>query len=92
MAPMRNHQTTKRLAAAMLVIAAVVGVSILTIHAPAQNQNSLARSLKSIQTDKATLFYADQGIKRNWFVEQVLPGTGESKAVTENFKSIAAAL
>jgi hypothetical protein len=89
---MRNLQaeTTKRLAAAMLAIAAVVGVSAITIHAPAQNQNSLA--LKSIQTDKTTLFYADRSPCRGWFVEQVLPGTGESKAATENLKSIAAAL
>ena len=83
-------EITKRLAAAMLVTTAVVGVSALTIHAPAQNQNSLA--LKSIQTDKATSFYADNGQNRAWFVEQVLPGTSESKAATENLKSIAAAL
>ena len=48
---------TKRLVAGMLVAVAVVGVSALTIHTP--SQNSAARSLKSIQTDKATLFYAD---------------------------------
>ena len=89
---MRNLQAeiTKRLAAAMLVTTAVVGVSALTIHAPAQNQNSLA--LKSIQTDKGTSFYADNGQNRAWFIEQVLPGTSESKAATENLKSIAAAL
>jgi len=47
--------------------------------------------LKSIQTDKATLFYADQ---RSWIhcVEMVLPGTSESQAATENLKSVAAAL
>jgi hypothetical protein len=28
----------------------------------------------------------------NWFMEQVLPGTSESKAATENLKSVAAAL
>jgi hypothetical protein len=91
---MRNLQAeiTKRLVAAMLVIAAVVGVSALTIHAPTQNQNSVARSLKNLQTDKATLFYASSAPTGGWFVEQVLPGTTESKAATENMKSIAAAL
>ena len=88
---MRHPEITKRLLAAMLVIAAVVGINATT-HVPAQNQNSLARSLKSIQTDKATLFYADRGMDRAWFVEMVLPGTGESKAASENLKSIAAAL
>jgi site-specific recombinase len=83
---------TKHLVAAMLVIALVVGVSALTMHAPVQNQNSVARSLKSIQTDKATSFYAYFVPTGNWFVEQVLPGTSESKAATENLKSIAAAL
>jgi hypothetical protein len=91
---MRNLQAeiTKRLVAAMLVIAAVVGGSALTIHAPTQNQNSVARSLKNLQTDKATLFYASNAPTGGWFVEQVLPGTTESKAATENMKSIAAAL
>jgi hypothetical protein len=82
----------KRLVTAVFVIAAVVGISALTMHAPSQNQNSVARSLKNIQTDKATLFYANTGPMGNWFVEQVLPGTSESKAATENLKSIAAAL
>jgi len=80
---------SKRLAAGMLVAVAVVGVSALTIHTP--SQNSAARSLNSIQTDKATLFYADaRGCAR--FVELVLPETSESKAATENLKSVAAAL
>ena len=74
----------------MLVAVAVVGVSALTIHAP--SQNSGARSLNSIQTDKASLFYADRLPSAGWFVEQVLPGTGESKAATENLKLVAAAL
>jgi predicted lipoprotein len=82
----------KRFVAAVLVIAAVVGVSALTIHEPTQNQNSVARSLKSIQTDKATLFYAKAVPNMGWFVEQVLASTGESKAATENLKSIVAAL
>jgi hypothetical protein len=81
----------KRLVAAVLVIIAVVGVSALTMHAPSQNQNSLV--FKSIQTNKATLFYADARQSRgSWFVEMVLPGTGESKAATENLKSVVATL
>ena len=89
---MKNNQPgiTKRLVAAMLVAAAVVGVSAFTIHAP--RQNSAARSLNSIQTDKATLFYADRTPSANWFVEQVLPGTSESKDAAENLKVVAAAL
>jgi len=81
---------TKRLVAGMLVAVAVVGVSAFTIHTP--SQNPAARSL-NIQTDKATLFYAggNSGDCR-WFVEQVLPGTSESKAATENLKLVAAAL
>jgi hypothetical protein len=72
------------------VVAAVVGVSALAIHTP--SQNSAARSLNNIQTDKATLFYAGMRPSANWFMEQVLPGTSESKAATENLKSVAAAL
>ena len=81
---------TKRLVAGMLVAVAVVGVSAFAIHAP--GQKSAARSLNSIQTDKATLFYADRTPSANWFVEQVLPGTSESKDATENLKLVAAAL
>jgi len=84
--------TTTRLVAAMLVTAAVIGLSAITTHAPARNQNSLTRSLKSIQTDRATLFYADDRGDRCYFVEMVLPGTGESKAATENLKLVAATL
>ena len=80
---------SKRLVAGMLVAVAVVGVSAVAIHAPSQNA---ARSLKSIQTDKATLFYASMRPNANWFVEQVLPGTSESKDATENLKLVAAAL
>lgn len=69
---------------------AILGVSALAIHAP--NQNSATRSLNSIQTDKATLFYADRRPDCNWFMEQVLPGTSESKDATENLKLVAAAL
>jgi hypothetical protein len=92
---MKNNQPgiTKRLVAAMLVAAAVVGVSALSMHTPTHNQNSLARSLKSIQTDRATLFYADGDNRQDRLhcVEMVLPGTSESKAATENLKLIAAA-
>ena len=81
---------TKRIVAGMLVAVAVVGISAFTIHTP--SQNSAARSLNNIQTDKATLFYANMRPSCNWFMEQVLPGTSESKAATENLKSVAAAL
>jgi len=80
---------TKRIAAGMLVAAAVVGVSALTSHTP--GQNSAALSLKSIQTDKAKLFYADVRPSCNWFMEQVL-GTSENKAAKENLRSVAAEL
>jgi hypothetical protein len=83
---------TTRLVAAMLVTLAVIGLSALAMHAPTHKQNSAARSLRSIQTNKATLFYADQRMERCYFVEQVLLGTSESKASTENLKLIAAAL
>ena len=82
---------TTRLVAGTLVAVAVIGLSALVVHAPAQNQDSLARSLKGIQTDKATTFYADKGPDCAWFVEQVLPGTSESKAATENLRLVAAA-
>jgi len=76
----------------MLVIVAVIGLSTFAMHAPTQNQNSVARSLKSIQTDKATLFYADNRQGRTFCAEMVLLGTNESKAATENLKLIAATL
>jgi hypothetical protein len=85
-------QINKRLVAAMLVIVTVIGLSAIAMHAPTQNQDSLARSLKNIQTDKATLFYADQKINRGWCVEMVLPGTSESQAATEHLKLVAATL
>jgi hypothetical protein len=80
----------KRFVAGTLVALAVVGASALTIHTP--SQNSATRSLKSIQTDKATLFYANAVPMGCYFVEQVLPNTMESKAATENLKVVAAAL
>ena len=80
----------KRLVAGVLVAVAVVTMSAFTIHAP--SQKSAVRSLDSIQTDKAILFYADISPNANWFVEQVLLGTSESKDATENLKLVAAAL
>jgi hypothetical protein len=85
-------QLTIRLVAATLVAVAVIGLSALAMHAPTQNQNPMARSLKSIQTDKATLFYADHRQDRCNYVEMVLPGTGESQAATENLKLVVATL
>jgi len=85
-------KSTIRIVSAMLVTAAVVGVTALAMQASSQNQNALAPSLKSIQTDKATSFYAGREPSRTWFVEAVLPGTGESKAATENLKVITATL
>jgi hypothetical protein len=88
---MKNHLASiaKRLVAAVLVIAAVVGVSALSIHAPTQNQNALV--LNSIQTNNATLYANATPSHGGWFVEMVL-AAGESKAATENLKSIAATL
>ncbi len=85
-------QITTRLVAAMLVTVAIIGLSALAMHAPTQNQNPQARSLKSIQTDKTTLSYADNRADRAQCVEMVLPGTAESKAATENLKLVAATL
>jgi len=85
-------QTTTRLVAAMLVTVAVIGLSLLAMHAPARNENPVVRSWKNVQTDKATLFYADVRPDCARFVEMVLPGTAESKATTENLKLVAAAL
>jgi hypothetical protein len=76
---------TKRFVAAMLIAAAVVGLSVFAMHAPTHNHNSLARPLKSIQTDKATLFYADVRPDSINFVEQV----GESSVSTEHLKLVA---
>jgi len=81
-----------RIFVAMLVTATIIGLSSLAMHASTQNQNSLAPSLRSIQTDKATSFYAGPQASRTWFVECALPGTSESKAATENLKVITAAL
>lgn len=81
---------SKRLVAGTIVAVAIVGLSVFTIHAP--TQRSAARSLDSIQTDKATVFYADRTPYANWFVEQVLAETSESNDATENLKVVAATL
>ena len=60
-----------RMLAAMLVTFAVVLLSALAAHAPAQNQTSL--TLESIRTDNTALFYADHRANGAWFVEAVLP-------------------
>ena len=83
------QKVMKKVIAGTLVVVAIVGVSALTIHTPSQNS---ARSLNSIQTDKATLFYAGARPMGCYFVEQVLPNTSESRAATENLKLVAATL
>ncbi len=91
----KRREIAKRFLTAVLVVAAVVGVSALAMHTPTHNRNSMVRSLKSIQTDKATLFYADfspTGPDCLRYVERVPAMTGESKALTENLKLVAAAL
>jgi hypothetical protein len=90
----RNQwEIARRFLAIVLVVAAVVGVSALAIHTPTHNPNSMVRSLKSIQTDKAILFYADASPATALrYVERVPAMTGESKALTENLKLVAATL
>ena len=66
-----HRNDSVRLIAAMLVTVAVIVLSALATHAPAQNQSTL--TLKSIRTDKATAFYADIRGHGAWFVEMVLP-------------------
>jgi hypothetical protein len=81
--------STVRLVMATLVTVAVIGLSALATHAPMQNQDRV--TLKRIQTDNATTFYADH--RRNagiWFVEAVLPGP-DSKAASD-LKAVAATL
>ena len=81
-----------RFVAATLVTAVVVGVSALAMQASTQNQNAMAPSLKSIQTDAAKSFYAGREPSQCWFRECVLPGTSESRAATSNLKVIATTL
>jgi hypothetical protein len=80
----------KHFVAAVLLAVAVAGVSTFTIRTP--SEKSAARSLDSIQTDKTTLFYADRIPYANWFVEQVMAGTSESKEAKENLRLVAATL
>src|SRR5436309_15978328 len=91
---MKKHlvEISKRLVTGMLVTGAVIGVCLLTIHSTTQNQNFMAPSLKSVQTDKATAFYANSAPRAGWCAEQALPGTSDSSAATADSKSIAAAL
>jgi hypothetical protein len=77
----------KRLVAAMLVAAAIVGVSALSMQTPTHNPTAL----KSIQTDRATTYANFLPDYRTSFVERVPAMTGESKALTENLKLVAAA-
>lgn len=65
-----------RLFAATLVTVAIIGLSAMAMHAPTQTQNSV--TLKNIQTDKATILYADHRPSCAWFVEMALP-VGETK-------------
>ena|SRR6266496_3989143 len=66
-----HRNFTVRLFAAMLVTVAVIVLSTLATHAPAQSQNWL--TFKNIRTDKVTTFYADHRANGAWFVEAVLP-------------------
>jgi hypothetical protein len=103
---MRNihRNISVRMLAAMLVAVAVIILSTLAAHAPAQNQSSV--TLKSIRTDNTAVFYAGQRPDCAWFVEAVYAGnrpscawfveavlpTGDSNIATENLKSVAATL
>jgi hypothetical protein len=92
----------------MLVTVAVIGLSTVATHTPAQNQTWL--TLKNIRTDSATALYADNRDRGAWFNEMVLP-TGDyadnrdrgawfnemvlptgDNGAAENLKSVAATL
>jgi hypothetical protein len=60
----------------MLVTVVTISLSALAMHAPTQTQNPV--TLKSIQTDRAAIFYADHRPDCAWFREMILP-TGDSK-------------
>jgi hypothetical protein len=66
-----HRSITLRFVAAILVTVAVIGLSTVATHTPAQMQSCL--TLKDIRTDKATAFYVDNRADRAWFVEMVLP-------------------
>ena len=84
-----ESKSTLRLVAAMLVTVAVIGLSAIAMHAPTYNQNAV--TLKSIQTDQAATFYADQRTNGIWFVEAVLT-TSDSAAASETLNAVAATL
>ncbi len=84
-----NIKSTVRVFAAMLVTVTVIGLSSLAIHASTQTQTPV--TLKSIQTDGTTTFYANQSPGCAWFREVVL-ATSDSKAAAENLKAVAATL
>ena len=86
---MTTTKSTLRLAAAMLVTVAVIGLSTVATHTPAQTQTWL--TLKDIQTDSVTALQVDNRADRgSWFCEMALP-TGDN-AAAENLKSVAATL
>lgn len=69
---MTSTKSTLRLVAAMLVTVAVIGLSTVATHTPAQNQTWL--TLKNIRTDSATALYVGNRTDRgSWFCEAVLP-------------------
>jgi hypothetical protein len=69
---MTTTKSTLRLVAAMLVTVAVIGLSTVATHTPAQNQTWL--TLKNIRTDSATALYVDNHTDRgSWFCEMTLP-------------------
>lgn len=98
-----HRKMNVRMLAAMLVAVAVIILSSLAAHAPAQNQSSL--TLESIRTDNTAVFYANRRPTCAWFVEAVASArpscawfveavvpTGDSNVATENLKSVAATL
>jgi hypothetical protein len=98
-----HRKMNVRMLAAMLVAVAVIILSSLAAHVPAQKQSSL--TFESIRTDNTAVFYANrrptcawfvEAVASTrpscaWFVEAVLP-TGDSNVATENLKSVAATL
>ena len=83
-------QPALRFFAAMLVTVAIIGLSAIAMHTPSQSQTAV--TLKSIQNERATTFYADHRPDASWFVEAVLPGTTDSNAAAQNLKAVAATL
>ena len=82
-------KSTLRLVAAMLVTVAVIGLSAIAMHAPTHNQNAV--TLKGIQTDKTTTFYANHRTNGIWFVEAVLTDS-DSAAASKTLDAVAATL